>query len=130
MVLLNKRKISSPKAIAAAKLAKELGVTHARAVQILAEPEEVRALKAEKMRAEITRLELSNAQHRANFMLRKDAYSQGLGLAKDVERVLAELAKVLPRQLKGLTASQMPPIIKAEVHALKIQLAVVASNSA
>tara|TARA_R110000803_G_scaffold2277_1_gene7617 strand:+ start:75 stop:470 length:396 start_codon:yes stop_codon:yes gene_type:complete len=110
------RKIKAPKAVAAAKIAAELGVSHARGEQLVAEGADIQRLRAVKLAAEIEKLDLANATSRGEYVSKAEEYERGLSLAAAVNAILESLSSTLPGVLEGLPAAAMPPIIKAEVH--------------
>ena len=109
------RKIKATKAAAAAKIAAELGVSHARGEQIVAEGGDMGKLRMVKLAAEIEKLDLANSVTRGEMVSKSEEYERGLSLAAAVNAVLESLSSTLPGVLEGLPAAAMPPIIKVEI---------------
>ena len=109
----NPRTEKSKKAV---RLAAELGVTYARARQLAYEPEYLQHLRLVKLKAEITKLELDNDAFRKKWVSKKVATANADYAASVVWGILKEaLLKPLPKKLKGLSAPEMVPHIKAAV---------------
>ena len=100
------------KAIATEKLAADLDISYSRAKELMAESPEMHQLRNIKLSAEIEKLDLHNAEVKADFIDKNDAYQAALKMNDDVMAILNAMADDLPALLVGLRAAAMPPLIK------------------
>lgn len=93
-----------------------LEVSEAQAKRIISDEKEIKRLRAEKLRAEIERINLATATQKKRLLPLEIILEDGQKLAAIVNASLDALVAALPGQLEGLKAAQMPPIIEREIY--------------
>ena len=111
-----------PKAIEAAKLAKELGICFSRAEQIVYEPDELKALRVVKIQSEIEKLKLENEAFHRKYVKKTIAIKNAELAEKEVMKIVNALARSIPSKVKGKRAAEMSRPIKDLVHAACVKL--------